>query len=126
MYHGIRVGAGTYNHPMERRVHIRDGDSIELLRHFVRHSPTGFEWGYGGSGPADLARSLLIDAVGQGEGYDEVVDRLYQDFKFDVVANLPDSWTIPARLVVAWVLVRMADHSFLKGYLDEVTEPTVW
>lgn len=30
----------------------------------VRHSPTGFSWGYGGSGPADLARSLLIAALG--------------------------------------------------------------
>jgi len=34
------------------------------LPHIKRHSPTGMEWGYGGSGPADLARSLLIDALG--------------------------------------------------------------
>jgi hypothetical protein len=34
------------------------------LTHFLRHSPAGFEWGYGGSGPADLARALLIDALG--------------------------------------------------------------
>src|SRR5262245_1194599 len=26
------------------------------------HSPTGFEWGYGGSGPAQLALALLADA----------------------------------------------------------------
>ena len=25
------------------------------------HSPTGFEWGYGGSGPAELALALLAD-----------------------------------------------------------------
>src|SRR5258708_36011467 len=24
------------------------------LRHVIYHSPSGFEWGYGGSGPADL------------------------------------------------------------------------
>ena len=24
-----------------------------------RHSPTGFEWGYGGSGPAQLALAIL-------------------------------------------------------------------
>jgi hypothetical protein len=36
----------------------------EPLRHVVRHSPTGFEWGYGGSGPADLARCLLLDVLG--------------------------------------------------------------
>jgi hypothetical protein len=36
----------------------------EPLRHVVKHSPTGFEWGYEGSGPAELARCLLIDVLG--------------------------------------------------------------
>jgi hypothetical protein len=40
------------------------GEPIGPLAHIVRHSPTGMTWGYGGSGPADLARSLLIDALG--------------------------------------------------------------
>ena len=26
------------------------------------HSPDGFNWGYGGSGPAQLALALLLDA----------------------------------------------------------------
>jgi hypothetical protein len=34
---------------------------IGLLTHHVKHSPTGFSWGYGGSGPAELARCILID-----------------------------------------------------------------
>jgi hypothetical protein len=34
------------------------------LRHCAWHSPTGMSWGYCGAGPADLARSLLIDALG--------------------------------------------------------------
>ena len=29
------------------------------LRHVAWHSPDGFEWGYAGSGPADLALSIL-------------------------------------------------------------------
>lgn len=37
---------------------------VDRLRHHVRHSPTGFEWGYGGSGPAELARCILIDVLG--------------------------------------------------------------
>jgi len=40
------------------------GHTIGVLAHVVRHSPSGFAWGYSGSGPADLARSLLIDALG--------------------------------------------------------------
>lgn len=46
-----------------------DGDEFSprrryALTHHVRHSPTGFEWGYGGSGPADTARCILLDALG--------------------------------------------------------------
>lgn len=43
----------------------QDGQVLGLLQHVVRHSPTGMTWGYGGSGPADLARSLLVDALGE-------------------------------------------------------------
>lgn len=39
----------------------KEGEKIEFpLHHFVKHSPTGFEFGYGGSGPADLAYSILV------------------------------------------------------------------
>jgi len=31
------------------------------------HSPTGFEWGYGGSGPAQLALALLADHFGDDQ-----------------------------------------------------------
>lgn len=50
------------------------------------HSPTGFEWGYGGSGPAQLALALLADALGD----DEEALRLHQPFKWDVVSRLPE------------------------------------
>jgi Family of unknown function (DUF6166) len=49
------------------------------------HSPTGPEWGYGGSGPAQLALALLADALGD----DEKAQQHYQDFKFRVVGRLP-------------------------------------
>lgn len=52
----------------------------------VRHSPTGFEWGYGGSGPADLALNILYAVT--GDGY--VADSLYQQFKWDVIAKVPE------------------------------------
>ena len=49
-----------------RDVALEDEDGCYLgpLPHVARHSPTGFSWGYNGSGPADLAVSLLVDAVG--------------------------------------------------------------
>lgn len=48
------------------------------------HSPDGYEFGYGGSGPAQLALALLADALGD----DEKAQRLYQDFKFKVIGRL--------------------------------------
>ena len=59
-YHGARLADGGY------RVIAHDKESGDRypLPHIKRHSPTGMSWGYEGSGPADLARSLLIDALG--------------------------------------------------------------
>lgn len=55
------------------------------------HSPTGFEWGYGGSGPAQLSLALLADQLGD----DEAAQRLYQDFKWAVVSGLPKNrWSL--------------------------------
>jgi hypothetical protein len=56
------------------------------------HSPTGFQWGYGGSGPAQLALALLADHLGD----DERALTLYQDFKWKVIAALPQDkgWTL--------------------------------
>src|SRR5262245_29763304 len=55
------------------------------------HSPTGFEWGYGGSGPAQLALALLADYFGD----DQEALALYQSFKFTVIASLPKrGWTL--------------------------------
>src|SRR5262249_20719564 len=56
-------------------------------RHDLRnHSPDGFNWGYAGSGPAQLALALLADALGD----DEKAQRHYQDFKFKVIGRLAD------------------------------------
>jgi hypothetical protein len=55
------------------------------------HSPTGFEWGYGGSGPAQLSLALLADALGD----DEKAVALHQPFKWAVVGSLPRlTWTL--------------------------------
>ena len=49
------------------------------------HSPTGFEWGYCGSGPAQLALALLADHLADDR---QALD-IYQRFKWAVVAELP-------------------------------------
>src|ERR1039457_7722677 len=49
------------------------------------HSPTGFEWGYPGSGPALLALAILADHLAD----DEQALNLHQRFKWAVIAELP-------------------------------------
>jgi hypothetical protein len=69
------------------------------------HSPTGHEWGYGGSGPAQLALDLLSHASGDDEGS----QRAYQKFKAQVIARLPRE--------MGWVLTEEAIRAWLAGYL---------
>lgn len=76
-------------------VFIRDAGSIRPLspRFDLRnHSPTGFEWGYGGSGPAQLALAILADHLGD----DAKALRFYQRFKARVIAIIPQEkdWTL--------------------------------
>ena len=42
-----------------------DGTAVVdgIRQSWVWHSPTGFEWSYGGSGPADLALNILLAAT---------------------------------------------------------------
>jgi len=64
----------------------------------VNHSPTGFEWGYGGSGPAQLALALLVDATGD----EQWSLTHYQSFKWEVVSSLPWEWELHQETVRAW------------------------
>lgn len=67
---------------------VEDGDKRSTLnpRFDLRnHSPTGFSWGYEGSGPAQLALALLCDVLRN----DDVALGLYQEFKRRFVASLP-------------------------------------
>lgn len=53
-----------------------------------RHSPSGFEWGYLGSGPAQLALALCVEVVGP-----ERAVRVHQVVKDRLVARLDgDDW----------------------------------
>lgn len=77
-----------------------DGEPLNPRLDLRNHSPTGFEWGYGGSGPAQLALAILCEATG-----DDVFAQLYyQDFKFQVVSRLNrNAWTLSQSQVIAWV-----------------------
>lgn len=50
------------------------------------HSPTGFSWGYGGSGPAQLALAIILEYFPSAIALDS-----YQSFKRRTIARLPQS-----------------------------------
>ncbi len=82
----------------------RDAGGVARMTcpHAVRHSPSGPEWGYGGSGPADCARSVLLALAGEA-----VAEAHYQAFKAEVVARLPEEGAVIARThVAAWLAGR--------------------
>ncbi|MBA7561610.1 hypothetical protein ES708_03249 [subsurface metagenome] len=70
---------------IKRSVFIDDG----LLRpgrsqKVYNHSPDGFNWGYGGSGPAQLALAILLKFTDK-----KTALRSHQEFKWDIIAKLP-------------------------------------
>lgn len=67
------------------RVNETTGESkdLDLRLDLINHSPTGFCWGYGGSGPAQTALAILADYFRD----DRKALHLYQTFKNAVIAK---------------------------------------
>lgn len=82
-------------------------DEHELpLRHDLRNHSESFEWGYAGSGPAQLALAILADHLGVPEAEEDkwVPFQNYQQFKFDVISKLPkDGWKITSDEIERWL-----------------------
>ncbi len=85
-YHGKRTDRGTTVTVEENGV-VRDLDP----RVDIRLHSHGYEWGYAGSGPAQLSLALAADVLGDD---DKAID-VYQQLKFKLVGGLPsDGWTL--------------------------------
>lgn len=88
---------------------VYDDHSEKLEQKYIRHSPTGMEFGYGGSGPADCALNVLALFL----PLKEVTSREthYQSFKFSFIGNVPQSegGEISADAIRHWVRVQWAE-----------------
>ena len=63
------------------------------------HSPTGFAWGCGGSGPAQLALAILLRLSDRA-----TAERFYQAFKWECIAPMPDAdFSMTVRAVRGWL-----------------------
>jgi hypothetical protein len=86
-YHGMRTEAGC------TVVVEEDGQftGLDYRNDLRNHSPDGVEWGYGGSGPAQLALALAADVLGD----DEKAQEVYQRLKFKLIGGLPhEGWVL--------------------------------
>jgi len=103
VYSMSRVSGGGYSG--EAAAHVLEGPGepgylLDPRFDLYKHSPTGFEWGYAGSGPAQLALAILADALGS----DRLAVKLHQKFKFAWVGSWGhEQWWMVSQLhVVCW------------------------
>ena len=71
---------------------------IEPSQKVWNHS-TGLNWGYNGSGPAQLALAILLDFTDDAE----VATSYHQEFKREVVSTWKDHWSISGDEIKAWL-----------------------
>lgn len=95
VYCGVRTRQGV-------EVWVEEGDTrypLDPRLDIECRSPTGFEWGYRGSGPAQLALAILADLTDK-----ETALRFYQAFKEEVIAGLPrQAWVLSGQDVLFWL-----------------------
>ena len=85
-------------------------DGVELSparsQAVYNHSLDGFNWGYGGSGPAQLALAILLKFEDK-----EFARNNYQKFKWDIVANLPQSdFVMTDQTIQEWLNIHLKEE----------------
>lgn len=91
-----------------RAIVLSDGRPVDLQvsLQVVNHSPDGFAWGYTGSGPAQLALALLLDAGLPAD----VADGLHQRLKTDLVSQWTPwhPWELEGHDLQYWIESQLA------------------
>jgi hypothetical protein len=73
-------------------------EPLAIRNDLVRHA-AALNWGYYGSGPAQLAFALLMDVFGDAF----IAGQTYQAFKEEIVSGLGDDWSLTDRAIGDWV-----------------------
>lgn len=82
-----------------QKINEPERHALPLRLDLANHSPTGLEWGYGGSGPSQLALAILshhfhVSRAIPVELADIQALRFYQQFKWAIIDRLGDNWTL--------------------------------
>jgi len=108
IYSGKRVNDGVGHQPV-----LRDGTGLspKPSQEIYNHSPDGFNYSYGGSGPAQLALALLLDVTGDRD----LSCRYHQTFKWHFVAGWGEEWSITSEEISAWLKVEQVMDKCREG-----------
>ncbi len=101
-YFGTNEGIGG------QAVQVRhsNGNVTHLKHRIVLHSPDGFQWGYGGSGPAELALNMLYDYLlrTKTKGARELALELHQTFKWGFIATQTGDLFVTGKHIGDWLI----------------------
>jgi len=91
---------------------LKPGSSLKI----VNHSPDGFNWGYAGSGPAQLALAVCMRLFGYRKKKMVSLNKLpfdYQGLKRDVIQTLPAMLDFEIMLNVPSILEEYKNEDFV-------------
>jgi len=125
-YRGYTDSDETSGGPNGPVVVYEDDHLPYKLRQMIVHSPSGMAWGFGGSGPADLALAILADYLGEADAipahdrYDPTLERrildtraarLHQAFKWQFIAPLDQGagWALTGAEIDAWLTPQLPE-----------------
>jgi len=97
--------------------------NLQLYLDEVNHSPTGFEWGYYGSGPSQLAYAILRSYYFFVAKYD-IPDAIrkakahYMCFKQDFVAKWHgEEWELTSDQITFWLGTQKEVEKEMEGWI---------
>ena len=103
---------GTIDATTRTRIVRLGGRELDLARSLklANHSPTGFSWGYGGSGVAQLALAVLLEITDE-----DTALRHYQALKWEIFAKLEQDKGFEIHMGTI--------HDWLRSLPEEESEP---
>lgn len=102
--HGVKIQSGEVYAKVQQLAED-NGSDLPLRLDLHNHSPDGFEVGYAGSGPSQLALAICAHYCD-----DELAQMIYTNFRDAVIRDLDDPfviWDTAVRGVIETFLIRL-------------------
>lgn len=92
------IRSARYGQQISMEKHTASGLKTNVQRIEYRHSPSGFNFGYPGSGPADTALNICLMFTDR-----ETAHKIHQDFKFKFLCHDSDRLVISKQDIVNFI-----------------------